>query len=121
MAEDQRNPKDIVGSKKVNMFYVPPVGIIYAALALQDGAQKYGPYNWREKAIQFSEYDAAWMRHRAALLDGQWIDPKSNRPHLAHMIATLMIVADAFEVGKLIDNRPVVGASPMALEQWEKP
>jgi len=119
--EDLRNPKDIVGSKKVNTFFVPPVATLYMALAMQEGARKYGPYNWREKKIQFSEYDGAAQRHRAALLDGQWLDPESGLPHLAHYMATLAIIADAFEAGALIDDRPTQsGGSPAVLEQWRK-
>ncbi len=41
------NPKTLIGSRKVNLFTVPPVSIIQEATAMQNGASKYGPYNWR--------------------------------------------------------------------------
>ena len=58
------NPKDRLGLKKVRLSLVPPSSIIYQALAMEDGAVKYGPYNWRENKVIASIYiDAAtWIR-----------------------------------------------------------
>jgi len=41
------NPKDRIGIKKPPIHLVPPVAIIHEAMAFKDGADKYGPYNWR--------------------------------------------------------------------------
>lgn len=116
------NPKDRIGITKPNLFVVPPAAQIYMALAMQDGAVKYGPYNWRENAVKASIYIAACQRHLLQWLDGQDNAEDSGKPHLAHAMACLGILADAIETGNLVDDRPLPGSSPELIEFWtEKP
>jgi hypothetical protein len=44
---DMTNPKDLMGLTKVQVGLFPAAGVILGALAMEDGAAKYGPYNWR--------------------------------------------------------------------------
>lgn len=128
------NPKQRYGDKKPNVALVPPVGVIYAALALGDGATKYGPYNWRDKKVEARTYVAAAKRHIDAWFDGEelsepeiWEDPETGekvelgeKPHLGHALACLFILADAMEAGMLIDNRPKRGGTGALLKKWTK-
>lgn len=117
---DDTNPKDLVGAKKVRLSYVPPSSIIYQALAMEDGAEKYGPYNWREKKVQAMIYLDAAMRHLAAWQDGEENAADSGKPHLAHALGCIGILVDALETGNLIDNRPPVGAASSLIEKFKK-
>lgn len=100
------NPKDAIGIGKLPLDLVPETGIAYAALAFLEGALKYGKFNWRIAGVRWSVYEAALKRHMAKVNAGEWEDPVTGVPHIASMLACLMIAADAKEAGKLIDDRP---------------
>lgn len=117
---DTTNPKDKYGLAKTNMFLVPPSAEIYLATAFEDGAKKYGPYNWRDKDVKASVYIAACKRHLAKWVDGEDTDDKSGVHHLAHAMACLAIVLDAGECDTLIDDRPTEGWSNILLMELEK-
>lgn len=115
------NPKDLLGIKKVQLNLVPASSTIYQALAMEDGAKKYGPYNWRDNKVIASIYIAAAMRHLQ-----QWYDEReelasdSQKPHLGHALACIGIIVDAFETGNLVDDRPTPGAASRLIAKWEK-
>lgn len=115
---DRTNPKDLIGITKPNMFLVPPAAEIYMALAMQDGADKYGPYNWRENEVRASIYISALKRHIADWVDGQELAVDSNKPHLAHALACIAILVDAIETGNLVDDRPPPGAAAALIARW---
>jgi len=114
------NPKQRYGDMKPNLALVPAASTIYEALALMEGARKYGPYNWRHNAVEAMTYVAACMRHLADWVDGEDIDPESLKPHLGHAKACLGILIDALETGNLIDNRPPKGAAPKVIRRWSQ-
>ena len=103
------NPKDAMGDKKPDVSLVPPAAILYTAHGFRDGAQKYGPYNWRENPVRMRVYLAAAMRHIMQVLDGEDVDPTSGVPHIGHALASLAIIADAAHTGNLLDDRPNPG------------
>jgi len=113
------NPKDILAGRKVALGLLPGAGKIYGALAMSEGAKKYGPYNWREKGVLHTVYLDAIERHLEALRDGQWLDPKSGYPHLGHIVAGAAIVLDANSVGKLINDLPPPGKAAEILDKYE--
>ena len=115
--EDDRNPKDIVGSTKVPMSYLPAAGEIWGAIGCADGAEKYGPYNWREKDISYMEYISAMERHLKLLKAGQDLASDSKCHHLGHVIATASILLDAELHGSLIDDRPLMGVPAEQAEE----
>lgn len=115
------NPKQAYGDKKINLALVPPASIAYEALAFMEGARKYGPFNWRDKAVEAMTYIAASMRHIGQWQDGEEIDEPSGKPHLGMAKACLGILIDAMTTGNLIDNRPKPGAMTTVLTQHEKP
>lgn len=114
---DEANPKDTLGIKKSRLDLVPPALAIAAAPAMALGASKYGPYNWREKAVKATVYVGAMERHLAAYKDGQTTDPESGFSHLGHIAACIGILEDARAIGKLIDDRPLAGGAPTLLEE----
>ena len=109
MKYPDNNPKSASGMTKVPLHLVPPSAEYFLALALADGARKYGPYNWREAAISTSVYVAACKRHIAAFWDGETLAADSGVHHLAHAMACIALMLDAMSVGKLHDDRPPAG------------
>lgn len=102
------NPKDLIGVTKAPLSLVPPVSILQEARALAVGAQKYGPYNWRDYPVQSMVYVEAALRHILAYMDGETIDPETGVHHLGHAKAGLGILLDAETTG-IVDNRPKAG------------
>lgn len=117
---NETNPKDLVGAKKPRLTLVPPSGLIYASLAMANGADKYGSYNWREKKVQAMIYLDAAMRHLQSWQDGEENASDSGVPHLAHALATILILIDAKENDCLIDNRPKAGPAAKLIERYTK-
>lgn len=101
------NPKDRVGSKKISMWVVPFVAIYHLALALMDGARKYGPYNWRDEPVQASIYFDAIQRHLSLWQSGEACAEDSGVRHLGHVMGCCAILLDAELHGKLIDDRRI--------------
>ena len=105
------NPKNAQGRKKPPVHLVPPVAILSEAMVFALGAEKYGPYNWRDAGVPASVYFSAAMRHLQSWWDGEDLDPESGQPHLSHARACLAIVLDAKGLGKLLDDRPPAGSA----------
>ena len=103
------NPKQRYGDLKAPMHLSPPVASVHMAEVFRNGADKYGAYNWRTNPVELMTYLGAIMRHAAAVLDGEWLDPESGKPHLAHVMASAAIPLDADACGTLNDNRPQAG------------
>lgn len=116
------NPKDLVGAKKTDISLVPPSAILGMARALENGASKYGPYNWREegKPVQIRTYLAAAMRHILEKLDGEEEASDSGVDHLYHAMAGLAVVVDAIQCGNFVDNRPSKGAASKMIQEFEE-
>lgn len=111
------NPKDEAGSRKAPLQYVPPALVIEASKALEQGAMKYGPYNWRTgPRITLSLYLAAIERHLLAFQDGEDNAPDSGISHIGHIAATCGVILDALACGNLLDDR-IKGPGATLLEQ----
>jgi hypothetical protein len=103
--ENSTNPKDKAGQSKPQLHLIPPVANLYEAKVMKSGADKYGPFNWRQDKIATSTYISAIYRHLAAFQDGETYDTDSGMPHMAHIRANTGIVLDAMEQGMAIDDR----------------
>lgn len=114
---DESNPKDKIGQLKPNLHLVPPALIIHAAKAMENGAKKFGPYNWRVKKVRGTIYVSAALRHILSYLDGEDCADDSKVHHLGHAAACLGILLDAQETGNLIDDRPVKGAAAATIKR----
>lgn len=100
------NPKDLLGAKKVSFTKFPPIAYLLGSRAMMNGAEKYGPYNWRTKKVQASIYVDAAIRHLLSWLSGEEEAPDSKIHHLGHAIATIAVVLDAQMTACLVDDRP---------------
>jgi hypothetical protein len=98
------------------MHLVPPSAKIYLAEGFKDGAQKYGPYNWRENQVAASVYVGAAQRHLDQWWDGEEYATDSNVHHLAHALSCLAIIVDGRETGNLVDDRPLPGCAARLIE-----
>lgn len=115
MLIDNTNPKTIAGQAKPNPYLVPPVAILEIAQAFRDGAEKYGPFNWRDKPVPIVTYLAAAKRHMDAFFDGEDRSDDADVLHLAHAAACLCILIDAAACESLIDDRPKPGKSAQVI------
>ena len=48
LADDNTNPKDLIGQTKPGLRSIPPVALLEEGVIMQDGADKYGPFNWQD-------------------------------------------------------------------------
>ncbi len=111
MSSKPSNPKDAIAHTKPPLELIPPAAVYWLAMALRNGALKYGRWNWREAGARSDVYIGAMLRHVFAWASGEDLDPESRLPHLAHVLANAAIVLDADLHDKLIDNRHTVGES----------
>jgi len=100
------DPKGEAGKLKPQLQLIPPVFNVELAKALQLGAVKYKPWNWRESKVAYMVYLGAMKRHIDAIIDGQEIDPESGAHHLGHVAAGCAIVLDAKACGNLVNDLP---------------
>jgi hypothetical protein len=103
------NPKEAAGRAKLPLHLCPPAAKREMTLALEIGANKYGPWNWRGAGINLMTYIGAMQRHLDAIHAGEDTDPDSGVSHIGHILAGAAIVADAEEHGMLTDDRPQRG------------
>lgn len=56
------------------------------------GAKKYADNNWMKVPEWKDRYDSALERHLVAWRSGEWLDPETKMPHLAHAGACLLFL-----------------------------
>ena len=100
------NPKALIGESKVPLGLCSPAGIFHEAMAMNNGAEKYGAWNFREVDIKASVYYHAALRHIMLYMDGEELAPDSKVHHLGHAKACLGIWLDAIATGNYVDDRP---------------
>lgn len=100
------NPKDSLGVKKIPFSTVPEEVMGEVALAMLEGALKYGRHNYRVIGIRSSVYYDAARRHLGAWWEGEDIDPHSGLSHITKCIASLVVLRDAMVQGNITDDRP---------------
>ena len=105
MQTQYNDPKGQAGSLKAPLGLVPPHAMEQTAWVHKLGADKYGPWNWRETGVCASTYVNAILRHLNAWRDGEDLDPESGISHLAHVACSANILMDAEYCGKLQDDR----------------
>lgn len=114
MSSAEDNAKFAAGAAKWPVSEVPPVAIRELGAVMKNGADKYGPFNWRATGVDVRTYYNAAQRHLMAMWDGQWRDSGpggSGLPHAAHVMACMAIILDAASLGNLEDNRPEVAGA----------
>lgn len=114
------NPKTVLGLKKPSLSAIPPAGMFHLGLAMDNGRNKYGAMNWREKKVSSSIYYDAALRHLLSWYDGEDYAEDSGVHHLGHAMACLSIVLDAMETGNLNDDRPHKGVYSKLVDNYVK-
>lgn len=110
------NPKDRIGAAKIDFTLIPTSAKVELALALMDGATKYGPYNWRVEPVLIRTYLAGAERHLEAFKEGEHAASDSMVQHLGHVMACCAILIDAMVIGNAVDDRPIRGAGARLIE-----
>lgn len=101
------NPKDLAAFGKRIAFSVIPFRVLAGlALALAEGAWKYGRHNYRPAGVRAMTYVDATLRHLFAYVEGQDIDPASGFHHVDKAIASLVVLRDGLYQGNVTDDRP---------------
>jgi hypothetical protein len=101
------NPKDAAAfGKRIAWSVLPIRALIGPALALAEGAWKYGRHNYRPAGVRASVYFDAVLRHLFAWWEGQDTDPASRLNHVDKAIAGLLVLRDSMLEGNWIDDRP---------------
>lgn len=115
------NPKSAQGAKKYSLRYLPLPANIEVNRAFQNGAEKYGAANWREKGVAASVYIDAALRHLYQWFDGSQERAEDSGVHnLGHAMACLAIIIDAQANGTLQDDRPFACKDTDALLKREE-
>lgn len=104
-SEKPTNPKDAIGSDKLPLHLWPGTATALGCLAKLDGMLKYGRSNYRAVGVRASIYIDAMERHINAYREGEDLDPDSNLPHLAHILACAAILVEGQAQGNLTDDR----------------
>lgn len=113
------NPKDAAATTRLDLGNFPDTALAYGALAMTEGGQKYGEYNYRPAGVQAHVYIAACRRHLAKWWNGEEVDPKTKVPHLANALACIAVLIDAHECAVLVDDRPPVAPVADLLTRFE--
>ena len=122
------NPKESEGAKKPARCHVPESSLSALHAAHNNGALKYGHFNWRATGVDVQTYLSACERHIEAfklalgkvpdglrigsypvcMVDGGFdeVDPVTGIrvPHLGAAMASLSVMHDALMYGMLTDN-----------------
>ena len=105
------NPKDAIGVRKMPFSVLPWRVLCGVALAMLEGACKYGRHNYRAAGARASVYfDAVVARHLTDWWEGVDIDPDSGLHHIDKAIAGLMVLRDSMLEGNFVDDRPPRGS-----------
>lgn len=100
------NPKDAAAFDKAPLHLVPASFKAYTAMALAEGAMKYGSWNWRAAGVRASVYVSALHRHIDKWFNGEEFDPETGVPHLANACACLAVLIDSKTQQNMTDDRP---------------
>jgi len=109
------NPKDDLGSTRIDLSLPSPFALGEEALAYEEGLCKYGRNNYRVVGVRTMIYVAAAFRHLWKFTMGEDRDPKTGVHHLGSVRACVGIILDAQGYGKLTDDRP---PSPKGFSEW---
>lgn len=121
LAPESTDPKQVQAVKKMTFDNVPISLLLHATPGADNGALKYGPWNWlslEEGSMSLMTYINAIQRHVILYRAGQDNASDSGIAHLDHLIAGLAVLRDAQLFGKITDDR--IKLSQSQIEILEK-
>jgi hypothetical protein len=107
----EENKKYAAAKGKPTMSAVPQVALFALGAAMQDGADKYGKFNWRDTDVDTDAFINALYRHLGEYAEGN--DYAEQFHHLAHLMAGCAILLDAAYMGVLNDKRYKTNKDPV--------
>lgn len=110
------NASTVAALGKLKLSNVPPNVLFGIGEAMNDGAKKYGRYNWRKTDVTASVFYDKLVRHLLDWYSGEDVATDSKIHHLKHLIADAGIVLDAIDCNVFIDDRDKEG--PRATKAW---
>lgn len=102
------DPKQFQAIKKMSFKAVPISLLLHAQPGNQNGADKYGVYNWLnldDKSMSMMTYLDALQRHLMLFRAGQDNTSDTNINNLDSMISGLAVLRDAMLFNKVKDDR----------------
>lgn len=106
----ESNPKQAIGTRKAPASCVSQAVMSEIALAMLDGACKYGRHNQRAAGVRASTYYDAARRHLDRWYEGEDLDPDmpegARLSNITKAIAGLVVLRDGMLAGKFEDDRP---------------
>lgn len=102
------DPKQAQATKKMTFDNVPISLLLHATAGNDDGARKYGPWNWlklEDGSMSLTTYLNALQRHLILYRAGQDNTSDTNIHNLDSMIAGLAVLRDAQLFNKVRDDR----------------
>lgn len=101
MTTSDQQEKPTLGMKydsgKPRFSLVPRKALMRTIDVLEAGAKKYSEHNWRKVDNAEQRYLDAAFRHLVAHMDGQYLDPETQLPHLAHALCCIMFALELRE------------------------
>lgn len=99
------NVKTAAAATKPKTSAIPPTAILQLGEAMQNGADKYGRFNWRTTTVSATVFYDAINRHLLEWMDGIDRASDSKVHHLAHIMANCAIILDAEKHKVFNDDR----------------
>jgi len=102
------DPKQSQATKKMQFDAIPISLLLHAQPGNQNGADKYGVYNWltlADGAMSMSTYLNALQRHLLLFRAGQDVTSDTGIHNLDSMISGLAVLRDAMLFNKVNDDR----------------
>jgi hypothetical protein len=78
------------GKPRWELLPLDPIEMVVRVLTF--GASKYSDDGWRKVENAKERYFGALLRHIFAFRRGEWLDPESGLPHIAHALCNLVIL-----------------------------
>ncbi len=102
---EDSNLKTAAAANKPRTAAIPPIAIMALGAAMQNGADKYGLFNWRDSEVTATVFYNAMLRHLEQWYSGEDFASDSGIHHLAHLMAGAAIILDAEMVKVFKDDR----------------
>ena len=99
-----RGDRHNTGKPKLSLVFDAPVALRQAAEVLEQGIEEYGRCNWK-KGLPLTEIIDSLLRHTLAFQNGENLDPKSGKPHTAHIMCNALFLAQLAETRPDCDDR----------------
>ena len=92
------------GKPKFSILDEMPSALEGVVRVLEDGAKVYGRRNY-QKGLPLSEVYDSMRRHQLAWLNGEDLDKKSGLPHVDHILANALFLAELTRRTPHMDDR----------------